>query len=78
MDIKEAKEICRKEITNTYAEGKAKAIETVLSELDKKDKIIDEMAQSLIDAPIRVMKGDVFTFTNKPDTISYFTKKVEG
>lgn len=38
MNIEEAKEICRKEIANTYAEGKAKAISTVLSELDKKDR----------------------------------------
>lgn len=42
MDIQEAIKICQNEITNTYAENKAIAIQTVLNELDKKDKIINE------------------------------------
>lgn len=42
---------------------------------EKQDKIINEMAQELIDAPIRILKGDLFKFTNKKDTIEYFSKK---
>lgn len=41
MDIKEAIEICEKEVTETYAERKAIAIQTILNELDNKDKEIE-------------------------------------
>lgn len=54
------------------------AMETVLNELDKKDKVIDMMAQELINQPIRVMTGnEIFKFTNKEDTLEYFYNKVE-
>jgi dimeric dUTPase (all-alpha-NTP-PPase superfamily) len=41
MELKEAIEICEKEVTETYAERKAIAIQTILNELDNKDKEIE-------------------------------------
>lgn len=71
MDIKEAIEALqkhKKEIDANYISARySKAIETLLNELDKKDKIINEMAEQLT-TPIH----------SKEWVIDYFTKKVEG
>lgn len=53
-----------------------KLVEKQQEQLQEKDKIIDLMAINLINAPIRIIKGDIFKFTNKEDTIEYFTNKV--
>ena len=72
MDIQEAIKICQNEITNTYAENKAIAIEVVLSELDKKDKIINDMAE-------HIEKGCDFdnSIKTKEQIIDHFTNKYE-
>ena len=72
MDIEESKELLKKELTNTYSEKKAKAIETVLNELDKKDKIIDLMAE-------HIEKGCDFdnSIKTKEQIIDHFTNKYE-
>ena len=47
------------------------------NELEIKDKMIDKMAQELIDIQIKVMLGQTtITFINKPDTIEHFRKEV--
>lgn len=47
-------------------------------EIDKQNKVIDLMAQELIDMPIRLFKEiDLFKFTNKEDAKQYFIRKVE-
>ena len=48
MKIEEAKEILKDIMANTYAEGKAKAINTVLNELNKKDKVIDMIIDTIV------------------------------
>ncbi len=71
MDIEEAKEQLlkhKKEIDAKFISARySKAIEVVLSELDKKDKIIDLMAEQLT-TPVH----------NKKWVIDYFEKKAEG
>ena len=64
MDIEESKELLKKELANTYSEKKAKAIKVVLSELDKKDKIINDMSEQLI-TPVHSKKWVIDYFTNK-------------
>jgi hypothetical protein len=50
--------------------------EEILEELDKKDKIINEMAEMLVeDHEWFYSEFDNYT---KQDFIEYFTKKVEG
>ena len=67
MKIEEAKEILKDIMANTYAEGKAKAINTVLNELDKKDKVIDMMAEDIAEE----------FFKNKEEVKEYYFKEVE-
>lgn len=52
------------------------AIETVLSELEKKEAIINEMAKQLVEAH-GWFYSEFDNFTEK-NWIDYFTKKVEG
>ena len=75
MSIEKATERC-KALTNPeqgcwIGISNQKAIETVLSELEKKDKIIDEMA--------KYMAGGNSYMYGTPEGIKEdFTKKVEG
>ena len=83
MDIEKAKEICKayinaidtfgtidyKCINNLY-----EPIEVVLSELEKKDKVINEMAKQLVEAH-GWFYSEFDNFTEK-DWIDYFRKKV--
>ena len=68
MDIEEAKEQLlkhKKEIDEKYISARySKAIEVVLSELDKKDKIINLMAEQLA-TPVHSKKWVIDYFTNK-------------
>lgn len=68
MDIEEAKKQLlkhKKEIDEKYISARySKAIEVVLSELDKKDKIINLMAEQLI-TPVHSKKWVIEYFTNK-------------
>lgn len=53
------------------------AIEKVINELEKKDKVIDEMANSLIGIGLYDIKvGQKFCF-NEEEVKEYFYKKVE-
>ena len=55
------------------------AIETVLSELEKKDKIIDLMAEQLAGLAIfDIEKDEPLILGDKEEVKEYFTKKVEG
>ena len=79
MDIKEAKEQLlkhKKEIDEKYISARySKAIEVVLSELDKKDKIINLMAEELADWYMdnRIDNRKI----DKQYVINKFTNKVE-
>ena len=54
------------------------AIETVLSELEKKDKIIDLMAEQLAGLAIfDIDKDESLILRDKEEIKEYFTKKVE-
>ena len=68
MDIEEAKEQLlkhKKEIDEKYISARySKAIEVVLSELEKKDKIINLMAEQLT-TPVHRKKWVIDHFTNK-------------
>lgn len=70
MNIEEAKEILKDIMVNTYAEGKAKAINTVLNELNKKDKVIDMMANELRDTCH-------FEYMSRKEVKEYFYNKIE-
>lgn len=65
MDIKEAKEQLlkhKKEIDEKYISARySKAIEVVLSELDKKDNIIDLMAEDLMHIGLIPYRINIFT-----------------
>ena len=79
MDIEEAKEQLlkhKKEIDVKFISARySKAIEVVLSELDKKDEIINLIAKMLVkDHEWFYSKFDNYT---KQDFIEYFTNKVE-
>lgn len=87
MDLKEAKERTTifiqsgKEYFEAYDEcyitkEELEAIETVLSELEKKEAIINEMAKKLVEAH-GWFYSEFDNFTEK-NWIDYFTKKVEG
>ena len=52
-------------------------LETLLNLIQKQEKVIDEMAQELINAPLRIYGGDAFKFRNKEDTKQYFYRKVK-
>lgn len=68
MDIEEAKKQLlkhKKEIDEKYISARySKAIEVVLSELEKKDKIINLMAEQLT-TPVHSKKWVIDYFTNK-------------
>ena len=56
-----------------------KAIETVLSELEKKEKQIDLMAEQLAGLAIfDIEKDEPLVLGDKEEVKEYFTKKVEG
>ena len=59
-----------------YTADIQEAIETVLSELEKKEAIINLMAKQLVEAH-GWFYSEFDNFTEK-DWIDYFTKKVEG
>lgn len=80
MNIEEAKEQLKKhkkEIDQKYISARySKAIETILNELEKKDKIINLMAERLEhDTEWFFSEFDDY---KKQDFIEYFYKKVEG
>lgn len=55
------------------------AIETVLSELEKKEAIINEMAEQLAGLAIfDIEKDEPLVLGDKEEVKEYFTKKVEG
>lgn len=55
------------------------AIETVLSELEKKEAIINEMAEQLAGLAIfDIEKDEPLILGDKEEVKEYFTKKVEG
>ena len=85
MDIEKAKEICKAYINaiDTFGTINYKCInnlyepiEVVLSELEKKEAIINLMAKQLVEAH-GWFYSEFDNFTEK-DWIDYFTKKVEG
>jgi hypothetical protein len=75
MQIEEAKKILGYQLnmkdTDVYTPINYEAIETVLNELEKKDKVIDEMAKCLSNA------DDYFGDMSVKETKEYFYKKVE-
>lgn len=80
MDIEEAKAKLE-EYISIYEQAKCqiqpsevKAIETVLSELEKKEKIIELMAEHLEKHSTAFLE---LYGANKKDWIEYFTNKVE-
>lgn len=82
MDIEKAIKICQNEIANTYAENKAIAIATILSELDKKDEQIRLLKQTMelmtdyIVEPYNV-RLNIARKSRRQAVIEYFTKKAE-
>lgn len=79
MDIEKAiKDLKEMKSIEYRPEHKVKVIETVLEELDKKDKIIDEMAKQLyIEGFCREIKCVECTKEPKECIKQYFEKKVE-
>ena len=81
MNIEEAKKYCKqikdKDLWKIgYVYG-GEAIETVLSELENKDKVINEMAEWLIGYTYSDEENLEAIFNNKEEVIEYFTNKVE-
>lgn len=85
MDIEEAKEQLlkhKKEIDEKYISARySKAIEVVLSELDKNNKIIDNLAFALADYVMyyeydKCRNPEMIKYKAK-EQIEYFTNKVE-
>ena len=78
MDIEEAKEQLlkhKKEIDAEYISARySKAIEVVLSELDKKDKIINLMGEDLMHIGLIPYRVNIFT---KEQLIEQYANKVE-
>lgn len=78
MDIEEVKEQLlkhKKEIDEKYISARySKAIEVVLSELEKKDKIIDLMAEDLMHIGLIPYRVNIFT---KEQLIEQYANKVE-
>lgn len=85
MDIEEAKEQLlkhKKEIDEKYISARySKAIEVVLSELDKKDKIIYNLAFALADYVMYYeydkCRNPEMIKNKAKEKIDYFTNKVE-
>lgn len=48
------------------------------AELEKKDKVINEMAEQLIGLSIYDANKEIIIFKNEEEVKEYFTKKVEG
>ena len=62
-----------------YTADIQEAIETVLSELEKKEAIINEMAEQLAGLAIfDIEKDEPLILGDKEEVKEYFTKKVEG
>ena len=85
-NIKILEEIDITDFYNTYSEytfpdkevkEKCVALKTVLSELEKKDKVINEMAEQLVGLPIYDEKEVMVFFMNNEEVKEYFTNKVE-
>ena len=76
MDIEEAKEQLlkhKKEIDEKYISARySKAIEVVLSELDKKDKIIDKLITE-----ITAVNSGRYEYMDNDRVLEIFTNKVE-
>ena len=89
MNIQEAKKIIEKGIKPEYERlrqyegykytgGWLEAIETVLNELDKKDKIINDMAEQMAGLTIwNNEKEEPLILMDKQEVIKYFTNKYE-
>lgn len=79
MDINKAKENLKGYLnwlkTNAFSMAENdEAIQIILSELDKKDKIIDLMARAIDNYDSQL---EICTFKNKEHVREYFTNKVE-
>ena len=62
-----------------YTADIQEAIETVLSELEKKEAIINEMAEQLAGLAIfDIEKDEPLILGDKEEVKEYFTKKAEG
>ena len=60
-------------------EQEIEAIDVVLNELDKKDKIINEMADNIFNIiDYGTFIDDIENLQDEKQVIDYFTKKVEG
>ena len=75
MDIEQSKEICKEIIrTNMFnRHTDAYAIETVLNELEKKDKIIELMAKEIAS----YNRYEAGALDEKEEVIKFYTYKVE-
>ena len=82
MNIEEAKETLKtmkENIDKKYLKARnSLAIETVLSELEKKEAIINEMAEQLAGLAIfDIEKDEPLVLGDKEEVKEYFTKKSE-
>ena len=76
-EARETSKTMKENIDKKYLKSRnSEAIETVLSELEKKEAIINEMAKQLVEAH-GWFYSEFDNFTEK-NWIDYFTKKVEG
>lgn len=84
MDIEKAKKIIEKGIKPEYERlrqyegykytgGWLEAIEVLLNELDKKEKIIDKLLTE-----ITVVNSGRYEYMDNKEVLEIFTKKVEG
>lgn len=71
MDIEKAKKILDKLFNIKHSDGLEEAIETVLNELDKKDKIINELLTE-----ITVVNSGRYEYMDNDKVLEIFTKKV--
>ena len=85
MDIERAKKLANElnwshfDMSEDSSKEYIKAIETVLSELEKKDKIIDLMAEQLAGLAIfDIDKDEPLILGDKEEIKQYFKEKVEG
>lgn len=76
MDIEKAKEVIENYFTHYINENPelALAVSIVLTELKKKDKVINEMAEYIIDL---IKYNNPEKERDKEEIIEYFTNKVE-
>ena len=85
MDIKQCKEIYemlkkgKQFIANIDKDFFLSFAETVLAELEKKDKVINEMAKEIFECNEYIDNefGRELNFKTKEQVIEYFTNKVE-